>query len=162
MQFSTRKRFRLVTGALLLLLLVSTPLAFGLWRPVHGVPTHLPGFLGIYEHGLTSLGVAGIVAGALGSAFAFWLIVGERKAVGRRILNQRARNRVNGVQAARALGVILGGAGLIVGSLSGMYAALVEWRPDLVEYPRLPLTFELAVPCLVLGGLAYAAGRFGR
>jgi len=50
-----------------------------------------------------------------------------------------------------------------VGSLAGLYAAMIALRPDL--YSELPIpffTFGLAIPSF-LGGLAlYVLGRLGR
>lgn len=162
MQYSRRKRFRLATGALLLLLLLSTPLAFGLWGAPPAQAHKMPGAFGLYMDGVSAIGVAGLIALPLGALFALWLILGEQRAVNRRVLTQRARNRRNGIQAAKSLSVILGGAGLIVGSLSGLYAALLAARPDLVMEPRLPLTFDLAIPCLIVGAVAYGIGRLIR
>lgn len=160
MRFSTRKRFRLATGALLLLLLISTPLAFGLWRPATA-PGELPGVLGLYASGISSIGAAGWIALPLGLAFGLWLVVGDRR---RRngVLSRRARNRQNSIEAVRTLAIILGGAGIIVGSLSALYALLRATAPDMVVEPYLPLTFGLAIPCLLGGALAYTAGRFWR
>lgn len=161
MQFSTRKRFRLVTGALLLLLLIATPLAFGLGLPAHR-GHELPGALGAYSRGLTELGMAGMVALPLAGVFALWIMLGEHRNTKRRFLAQRVRTRHYLASVARTLAVILGGAALIVGSLAAIYAGLVAMRPDQFLGPRLPLTFNLAIPCLLLGAVAYTAGRFAR
>ena len=70
---------------------------------------------------------------------------------------------INLVEDARTLAVILGAAGLIIGSLAGLYAGMIHARPDLIERFPLPfLTPGLAISCLLGGGLLYAAGRIGR
>ena len=123
----------------------------------------MPGFVGVYTHGLTSLGVAGMVAGAFALLFSFWLVAGQNREVGRRYLGPSARNRRNLVENARTFAIIFGGVGIIVGSLSGLYAAMMVARPDLyVELPIPFFTFSLAIPCLLIGGALYAAGRINR
>jgi hypothetical protein len=156
------KRIRLIAGAGLFLLLIATPLLLGLWRPAASEGSALPGVVGVYADGFSSLGIAGLIALPLAGLFALWLILGEQRAVNRRMLAQRARNRRNGIEAIRTLAIILGAAGLIVGSLSGLYASLIAVRPDVAIAPNLPLTFELAIPCLIIGGIAYAIGRLIR
>lgn len=163
MRFYAPRRSRFLTGALILALLVAMPLVFGLIRPPAGhEPSPLPGVVGVYAHGFSSLGLAGLIALPLGALFALWLILGERKAVNRRVLAQSHRRRANGLEAARTLGTIFGAAGLIVGSLAGLYALMREYAAHAMIEPYLPLTFELAIPCLVLGGLAYTLARIGR
>jgi hypothetical protein len=154
-------------GALMFAALAGAPLVLGFTRPAETAGEAIahdgPGFVGVYTHGLTSLGVAGTVAGVLALIFALWLMAGQRREVNRRWLQQSSRNRRNLVETARTLGIIFGSVGIIVGSLAGLYAAIMVARPDL--YMELPIpffTFSLAIPCLLIGGAMYAAGRIGR
>jgi len=150
-------------GAGLLLVLAGSPLLLGMTRPGPGVHEEVPGLVGVYASGLSSLGMAGLVALPLALIFAFWLMAGERRAVNRKYLHGSARNRVNFVHGLRTFAIIIGATGLIVGSLAGLYAALVAARPDIAfELPLPFFTFQLAVPCLLIGGALYAAGRIGR
>jgi len=67
------------------------------------------------------------------------------------------------VATLRTMAILLGAAGLIVGSLSGFYAAMIHARPDIYNQLPLPfLTAELALISLLGGAALYAAGRFGR
>ena len=149
-------------GAGLLLVLASAPMLLGFTNPL--ADGHdAPGFFGLYASGLSSLGIAGLVALPLAVIFAFWLMAGEQRVANRKYLHGSARARVNFVQSLRSFAIIFGAAGLIVGSLAGLYAALVDARPDVAfELPLPFFTFELAVPCLLIGGALYAAGRIGR
>lgn len=161
----TRKtnRLRMLFGAALFLVLAGAPLLLGLTRPSPADPADVPRTVDVYATGLASLGVAGLVAIPLAMIFALWLIAGQHREVNRRWLQQHARNRRNFVETARSLAVIFGAAGIIVGSLAGLYAALVTARPDLYDELPLPfLNFQLAIPCVIFGGLVYAAGRIGR
>jgi hypothetical protein len=160
------QRFRIAMGALMFGALAGTPLVLGLTRPAADAgpaAPQVPSVVGVYAHGLNSLGVAGLVAGTLGLIFCLCLIVGQQREVNRRWLQQGARNRHNLREGARILATIFGAVGIIVGSLAGLYAAMMVARPDL--YRELPLpffTFELAIPSLLVGGVLYAAGRVNR
>jgi hypothetical protein len=150
-------------GGGLLLVLVGSPMLLGLTRPAPDVSTEVLGFVGMYTSGLNSLGVAGLVALPLAVLFALWLMAGERRQVNRKYLVQSARNRVNAFHSLRTLAIILGASGLIVGSLAGLYAAMIAMRPDL--YSELPIpffTFGLAIPCFLGGLTLYVLGRLGR
>lgn len=163
MQFRRTRRLRIISGASLLLFLTGMPLALGLTRPPEPGLGQAPGIVVVYTHGLASLGWAGILAAALAVVLAGWVILGQRQEVHRRYLGANARRRHNFTETARTLAIIFGAAGLIVGSLSGLYAAMMHARPDL--YYSLPLPFftaELALTCLLGGGVLYAAGRIGR
>lgn len=163
MQYRRPRRLRIISGASLLLFLAGLPLFLGLTRPPEGADTEAPGLVLIYTSGLASLGWAGLAAGILAIPLAVWLIIGQRREVHRRYLGQAARRRHNAVETARTLAIIIGAAGLIVGSLSGLYAAMMQARPDL--YYNLPLPFftaQLAMIGLLGGGTLYAAGRIGR
>jgi hypothetical protein len=161
------QRFRIAMGVLMFGALAGTPLVLGLTRPAAeagaaSVP-QVPGVVGAYAHGLTSLGLAGLVAGTLGLIFCLCLIAGQQREVNRRWLQQGARNRHNLLEGSRTLATIFGAVGIIVGSLAGLYAAMMAARPDLrYELPIPGFTFDLAVPCLLIGGVLYAAGRLGR
>lgn len=162
MRFSRTKRLRIISGATLLLVLTGLPVMLGLTRPATGEGDP-PGIMVVYTHGLSSLGVAGLVALCLAVVFGVWLLAGQRKEVNRRFLGKNARTRHSTVAILRTLAIIVGAAGLIVGSLSGLYAAMMHARPDL--YYSLPLPFftaELALLGLFGGGALYAAGRIGR
>ena len=163
MRFYRTRRLRIVSGATLLLFLAGLPVLLGLTRPGNGAAGEAPGVALVYTHGLSSLSIAGLAAICLAVVFALWLIAGQHQEVNRRYLGRNARTRHNTVATLRTLAIILGGAGLIVGSLSGLYAGILQARPDL--YTRLPLPFftaELALICLIGGATLYAAGRLGR
>lgn len=163
MRFRRTRRLRIISGATLLLFLAGLPVLLGLTRPAHGAAGETPGVALVYTQGLSSLSIAGLAAICLALVFALWMIAGQHQEVNRKYLGQNARRRHNTVATLRTLAVILGGAGLIVGSLAGLYAGILQARPDL--YARLPLPFftaELALICLLGGGALYAAGRFGR
>ncbi|MFT3725318.1 MAG: hypothetical protein QM773_17245 [Hyphomonadaceae bacterium] len=163
MRFSRPKRLRIISGATLLLLLTGLPVLLGLTRPAPGTAAETPVVAGIYASGLSSLGIAGFVAFALAVVFSLWLMAGQRQEVHRRYLGRSARRHHNLIATLRTLAIVIGAAGLIVGSLSGLYAAMVHARPDI--YYRLPLPFftaELALIGLLGGAALYAAGRFGR
>jgi hypothetical protein len=150
-------------GAAMFATLAGAPIFLSLTRPAFRASQPDPGIAGLYTHGLNSMGVAGMVALPLALLFCAWLIAGQSREVGRRYLNPGARNRRNLVENARAFAVIFGGVGIIVGSLAGLYAAMMVARPDLyVELPIPVFTFSLAIPCVLIGGAFYAAGRINR
>lgn len=155
-------RVRIFFGAALFLVLGGAPLLLGLTRPPANIPAEVPTMVGVYASGLSSLGTAGLVAIPLAMLFALWLIAGQRREVNRRWLQQSARNRRNFLEFARSFAVIAGAAAIIVGSLAGLYAAIIAARPDLKAALSLPLTFDLALPCVLIGGLLYVLGRVGR
>ncbi|MEP7210622.1 MAG: hypothetical protein ABI740_07275 [Alphaproteobacteria bacterium] len=159
--YKPKRRTRLMLAGFLLLVAMATPLAVDLAHPssLHGVR---PGTVGVYASGITALDTAAIVALPLAAIFVLWLIRGEQREVNVRILNQRARNRQNFINGLRTLLVVGGGAGLIVGSLAAIYAILTAIEPNLAVMRAFPLTFNLALPCLVAGGLVYALGKIGR
>ncbi len=163
MRFSRTKRLRIISGATLLLVLTGLPVMLGLTRPAPGMAAEAPGVAVIYTSGLSSLGVAGIVAFIFAVVFSLWLIAGQRQEVHRRYLGRNARRRHNFVATLRTLAIIFGAAGLIVGSLSGLYAAMVHARPDVFDQLPLPFfTAQLALIGLLGGASLYAAGRIGR
>ncbi len=163
MQFRPPRRLRIISGASLLLFLSGLPLALGLTRPADTALGETPGIVAIYTSGLASLGWAGVAAALLAIVLGARLILSQRYEVHLRYLGAGARRRHNLSETARTLAVILGAAGLIVGSLSGLYAAMMQARPDL--YSSMPLPFftaELALTGLLGGGSLYALGRIGR
>lgn len=164
MRLYKTKRLRIISGATLLLFLTGLPVYLGITRPPATAPeTELPGVLVVYSHGLGSLGMAGAFALGFAAIFSLWLIAGEHDAVNRKYLAQNARRRHGIVATLRTISIITGGAGLIVGSLSGLYAAMIHARPE--AYYQLPLPFftsQLALTGLIGGGILYAAGRIGR
>ena len=155
-------RLRIVLDAGVLLLLAGAPMLLGAARPGSGAHADVPGMLDVYTSGFHSLGVAWMVALPLAMLFALWLMAGERRLVNRKYLHGNARDRVNFVASLRMLAILIGAAGLIVGSLSGLYVALIAARPDLGYELPLPFTFERALACLLGGGVLYIAGRMGR
>lgn len=163
MKYRRTRRLRIISGASLILFLTGLPLALGLTRPSAEAAGEAPGVVLIYTHGLSSLGWAGLVSGFLAIATGLWLVLGQRQEVHRRYLGANARRRHNLTELARTLAIIIGAAGLIVGSLSGFYAAMIQARPELSYLLPLPfLTAQLALTCLLGGGALYAAGRVGR
>lgn len=160
MRFYKTRRLRIISGASLLLLLIGIPAWLGFTRPGASLMGDAPQIVVAYATGLSSLGVAGMVAFALAAMFSLWLLNDETHHVGTRYLGRRRRNII---ETLRTMAIVFGAAGLIVGSLAGLYAAMIHARPDL--YNELPLPFftaELALISLFGGGLVYAAGRLGR
>jgi hypothetical protein len=163
MRFSRTKRLRIISSASVLLVLAGLPVALGLGRPAPGVAAEAPGLAVIYASGLSSLGTAGRLALALAAVFGFWLLAGVREQVNRKFLGKNARRRHGAIATLRVLAVIVGAAGLIVGSLSGLYAGIANARPEV--FAALPLPFftgQLALICLLGGAGLYTLGRFGR
>ena len=163
MKFRETRRLRIISGASLLLFLTGLPLVLGLTRPAAQTAAEAPGIVVIYASGLSSPGWAGLAAALLALLLLAWLVMGQRQEVHRRYLGGNARRRHNFSELARTLAVVIGAAGLIVGSLSGLYAAMMQARPELFGNLPLPfLTAPLALTCLIGGGALYAAGRIGR
>lgn len=160
MRFYKTRRLRIISGASLLLILTGVPAWLGFSRPGASTMGDASEVFLTYAAGLSSLGVAGFVAFAFAVMFSLWLLNDEAHHVGTRYLGRRRRNIV---ESLRTLAIVFGAAGLIVGSLAGLYAAMIHARPDL--YYELPLPFftaKLALVSLFGGGLVYAAGRLGR
>lgn len=160
MRFYKTRRLRIISGASLLLLLTAIPVFLALTRPAHGAAGEAPELVVAYATGLSSLGLAGLVAFGLAVLFLVWLLNGQSHHVGQKYVGRRRRDVV---ESLRTVAIILGSAGLIVGSLAGFYAAIMHARPDL--YFRMPLPFltaQLALACLLGGAFVYAAGRIGR
>jgi hypothetical protein len=163
MRFYKTRRLRIISGASLLLLLTGAPVLLGVMRPSEPHATDAPAALVAYARGLSSMGLAGFVALGFAALFGLLLLDQKRQKVGRIYLAPNARRYRNLVEMSRTLAVILGAAGLIVGSLAGFYAALLHARPDLATRLFLPfLTSELALGGLFVGGALYALGRLGR
>lgn len=163
MRFYKTRRLRIISVASLLLVLTGLPLVLGLTRPAGDVAGETPGLVLAYASGLSSLGLAGLVSLILAVVFGLCVLAGRRRAVGLVYLGVNARNHHNLVETGRMLAIVVGAAGLIVGSLAGLYAAMIHARPDL--YTQLPLPFltaELAFGSLFGGGALYALGRIGR
>ena len=160
MRFYKTRRLRIISGASVLLVLTAIPVLLGLTRPKPGEMSEASGLVAAYTTGLSSLGLAGMVALGLAILFSVWLFNSQSFHVGEKYVGRRRRNLD---KTLRTAAIILGSAGLIVGSLAGLYAAMMHARPDL--YYRMPLPFitaELALACLFGGALVYAAGRIGR
>ncbi len=164
MRYRDTRRLRIVSGASLLLVLIGVPVVLGLTRPAASGAGDAPGFVAAYTHGLSSLGLAGLISLALAMVFGACLLAGTRQAVDRKYYAASSGRGLHTLkEALRTFAVVFGAAGLIVGSLSGFYAAMMQARPDLAASLNLPfLTAELAIYSLVGGGILYAAGRFGR
>ena len=163
MRFRDPKRLRIVSGATLLLLLAGVPVLLGLTRPAPGHHAETPELVKIYASGLTSMGWGGWTALGLAALFALWLLIGQRQHVNRRYLSRSARNFHNLVETLRSLAIIFGAAAIILGSLAGLYAAMVSARPDLLAYLPYPLiTFPIAVTSMFVGAALYTVGRIGR
>lgn len=162
MLFYRTNPLRIISGATLLLFLVGLPMCLGLTRPAI-TETEAPGIVLIYGRGLTSLGIAGLVALVFAVIFSLWLIGGQREEIHRKYLGKSARRHHNMVATLRMLATTIGGAGLIVGSMSGLYAAMIQARPD--AYHQLPMPFftlQLTLIGLIGGGVLYGLGRIGR
>jgi hypothetical protein len=163
MRFYKTRRLRIISGASLLLILTGTPVLLGLTRPADGVATEAPGIVRVYASGISSMEMAGLAALGFAVMFALWLLAGQRQEVNRRFLGKNARRRHNAVATLHTLATVIGAAGLIVGNLSGLYAAMIHARPDVYNQLPLPfLTAELALIGLLGGGALYAAARFRR
>jgi len=163
MRFHRTRRLRIISGASLLLVLTGVPVILGLTRPGASA-ADTPGFVGAYTSGLSSLGLAGFVALILAVVFGLWLLAGKRQAIDRKYYAASSGRRLHNLkEAARTLAIIVGAAGVIVGSLAGFYAAMLHARPDLADRLMLPfMTAELAIAGLLGGGVLYALGRLGR
>lgn len=161
MLFYRTKPLRIISGATLLLFLAGLPLLLGLTRPATA-EAEAPGIIVVYATGLTSLSIAGLVALVFAVIFSVWLIAGQREQIHRKYLGKSARRHHGMVATLRTLAVTIGGAGLIVGTLAGLYGAMVQARPETYNQLPLPaLTVELALTCLIGGGILYALGRIG-
>ena len=159
--YKPKRRTRLMLGGCLLLVAMATPLAVDFAHSNFSPQPRLDA-VGVYASGLAALDTAAVVALPLAVIFALWLIRGEQHQVNVPILDQRARNRQNLINGGRTVLVVLGAAGLIIGGLGALYAALSAMRPELAAAPGLPFSFKLALPCLAAGGLAYGLGKIGR
>jgi hypothetical protein len=163
MRYRDPKPLRIISFASVMLVLAGLPVFVGVTRLAPDPAGQPPGIVSAYTSGLSALGGIGHFTTALAVLFGVWLFVNLRREVGRKYLMASSRRRRNLVEDARALGVVLGAAGLIIGSLAGLYAAMLHARPDLIPRLALPhLTGELGIGCLLGGALLYAAGRFGR
>lgn len=163
MRFSRPKRLRTISVTLVLLVIVGLPAALAVGRFLPGAEQKPSGVFAAYTSGFTSLGVAAIAASILAAVFALWLVANQRHQVNRRFLAHSARRHHGLVEISRMLAIILGTAGLVIGSLFGLYAALIHIRPELQNELPLPLfTPQLALTGLIGGGVLYAAGRIGR
>lgn len=163
MRFRDPKRLRIISGATLLLVLTSVPVLLGLTRPAPGHEASAPGIVKVYTSGLTAMGWGGWIALGFAVLFGLWLIAGERQQVARKFLAPSSRRKRNLVEIPRALAIIFGAAGIIVGTLSGLYTAMIGARPDLLAYlPPPPLSISMAVTSLVVGAAVYTMGRIGR
>jgi len=161
MLFYRTRPLRIISGTTLLLFLAGLPLVLGLTRPAT-VDAEAPGIVVVYAKGLTSLSIAGLVALVFAVIFSFWLIAGQREEIHRKYLGKSARRHHNMIATLRMLAVTIGGAGLIVGTLSGLYGAMIHARPETSTQLPLPfLTMELALIGLLGGGFLYALGRIG-
>ncbi len=163
MRYRDPKRLRIISFASVMLVLAGVPVFVGLTRLAPDPAGDPPGIVSTYTSGLSALGGIGAFTSVLAVLFGIWLFISQRREVGRKYLMASSRRRRNLVEDARTLAIILGAAGLIIGSLAGLYAAMMHARPDLISRLALPfLRAELAVGCLLGGGLLYAAGRIGR
>jgi hypothetical protein len=160
--YKPKRRTRLMLAGCLLLVAMATPLLVDLARPHAFLRTTHHDTVSVYASGLSALDTAAVVALPLAMIFALWLIRGEQREVNVRILNQRARNRQNLINALRTLAVVIGVGSLIAGCLGGLYAGLTALRPGLAFAPGLHFTLGAALACLIGGGAAYAAGKAGR
>ncbi len=163
MRFYKTRRLRIVSAASILLVLTGLPVVLGLTR--HDASAFGPPAVVVaYASGLSSMAVAGLVSFGLALAFGAWLLAGKRQAIGRKYY-AAARGRALHTlkETGRTFAIVLGAAGVIVGSLVGLYAAMLHARPDLAMRMDLPLlTADLAIPGLLGGGALYVLGRLGR
>lgn len=163
MRFYKTRRLRIVSVASLLLFLAGIPVLLSLTRPAAGAHADAPGVAVAYTHGLSSLGIAGIAALGLAILFGIWIVASQQQEVNRRYLGKNARRHHGAIATLRTLATVLGGAGIIVGSLFGLYAGMMQARPDLQSALALPsFSAQLALISLLGGSALYAAGRLGR
>lgn len=163
MRYRDPKRLRIISGASVLLVLTGLPVVIGLTRFLPVGSAQPPGIMTAYTSGLSSIGGATLIATTLAILFGICLLVNQRRDVGRKYLMASSRRRRNLVEDARMFAVVLGTSGIIIGSLGGLYAAMLHARPDLAGRLALsPLSAELALSCLLGGALLYISGRFGR
>lgn len=163
MRFHRTRRLRIISGASLLLVLTGVPVFLGLTRPQSDT-LETPGLVSAYANGLSSLQIAGLISLCLATLFGLWLLAGKRQAIDRKYYAASSGRGIHRLkEAARTLATILGAAGIIVGSLAGLYAAMLHARPDLADRLLLPfMTAELALTSLIGGSMLYALGRLGR
>jgi hypothetical protein len=163
MRYRDPKRLRIISGASVLLILTGVPVIIGLTRWFPDPAGEPPGMMTVYTSGLSSLGLTSLVATVLAGLYGLWLFINQRRDVGRKYLMASSRRRRYLVEDARFFAIVFGVSGLIIGSLAGLYAAMLHARPDLAQRLDLPfIPAELAIGSLLLGGLLYAAGRFNR
>ena len=163
MRYRDPKRLRIISVASVLLILTGVPVFIGLTRWFPDPAGEAPGIMTTFTSGLASLGLASLVATILGGLLGLALFISQRRNVGRKYLMASSRRRRYLVEDARFFAIVFGVTGLIIGSLAGLYAAMLHARPDLARQFDLSfLTPQLALGCLLGGGLLYAAGRFDR
>lgn len=163
MRYRDPKRLRIISFASVMLVLVGLPVIVGLTRIAPDPAGTPPGIATTYTAGLSALGGTSLAASVLAVLFGIWHFINQHRDIGRKYLMASSRRRRYLVEDARALAILLGAAGLVIGALAGLYAAMLHARADLVDQLALPfLTADLALGSLLGGGLLYAAGRFGR
>lgn len=163
MRYRRTKRLRIISASALLLVLTGSPLLLQLTRPSANPGADPSGIARAYAAGINSLDIAWMVALPIAIVFTLCVMAGQRRLVNLKYLGHNARRRHNLVESLRTFATILGAAGLIVGSLAGLYGAMVAVRPDLAYGLPLPLlTFDTALICMVVSGALYAVGRIGR
>lgn len=118
--------------------------------------------LQVVSTGLMSAASGQVIVAAwiAGLGFALWLIVTEHLRANRRPSSHNRRRWQRALEAGRTVMIVGGGVAMIYGALAALYAGLIKIRPDVVNGPPLPLGFDTAIPALILGGLAYALGRY--
>lgn len=163
MKFRGPKRLRIISAASLLLLLTTLPLALVLLRRPPASDAAFADVALVYTSGLASFGWIGPFAALLAVGLAAWVFMGQRRQIHLRYLGEGSRRRHGLAAYSRSAAIVVGSAGLITGSVLGLFAALTQFRPDLHAHLHLPaVAAPLALTCLIGGGLLYAAGRIGR
>ena len=153
---------RVGAGLLLFLLVAATPLVAGFMTDDWRASWSDLSYLGVFLHGFVSLGWAGMIVLPVLFGFAYWLIFVGPDWDPRSARSRRQRRIETAAEVGNSALLMLGGCGLALGLVSGIYAAVAAFAPYVLVGPRLPLNFVLAGISFVLGGGVYALGRYIR
>ncbi|MEZ5937567.1 MAG: hypothetical protein R3C52_05035 [Hyphomonadaceae bacterium] len=148
---------RLVIGVPILLGVLATPFAVG----IGSSELESGGVADIFITGLMELGWPAFLGGPILFAFGVWLTFGRDDAF-LRFSSQRERARQTAKEVGNSMVISIGATGLVAGVLFAMYAAIVQFWPDVIIGPRMPMTFGVAALFFITGGVTYALGRVTR
>lgn len=159
------KPSRTVAGGAMFLAMALAPvaalIAMAAWDPHANGPAGLVRAIvnGLGASATASVGVAAWLSGFL---FSLWLMVSEHMRASAQPAAPMARWRSSWMEVGRTALVVAGGGLIVYGGLSLLHCGLTAMRPDLGFEAQPPFSFAASIPCLAIGGAAYALGRFGR